>query len=98
MQDPLDKTYKSGELIANLFSATLVVAKACLELSRHRRFMDCKADVFVLQQAERRLVGTYETHVIYEKLSISGTEEVIDPYKIEDRALDMLQPRKRMIL
>lgn len=39
MTDFVNKNTKSGELIDDLFSGTFAVAKACLELPRHRHLV-----------------------------------------------------------
>lgn len=96
MQVLVDNFSKSGEQVDDLFSGTLAIANACLELQRHRRFLGCKHDSECFAAITQALVEMYATRVLNEKSEYFCTDELMDAWKTVVQALFGLQARMRM--
>lgn len=74
MQDIVEKFFKPGKLVVDLFSGKFATAKMCLDLPRHRRFLCCEADTECFAASTEELVETYAKQILTRKLDIFGAD------------------------
>lgn len=57
-QELVDRYFKHGEMVVNLFSGTFAAEEPCFELPRHCRFLGCKVDTESSVESTEALAAT----------------------------------------
>ena len=75
MSDIIEKFSKPGDLVVDPCSGTFSVAKACLLLPKHRRFVGCDLDPACLQHTEDRLIELFARQLLNPRSDISTRDD-----------------------
>lgn len=96
MKDLVDRFPKARELVYNPLSGTIATAKACMELPRHRSYVDCNVHAKCFAASVEALAEMYAKQVLIETSESFGSHMVVDACKIVFTAQDGLRARERM--
>lgn len=96
MKHIIQKFTKPGTLVVDACAVTFAVAKACMLLVKHRRFIGCKEDSSCVNEAILLLILLYARQLLSKASESDGEENVHRSAEVNATLVESIELRKRL--